>query len=196
MAVGSGSHARARRVLAWVTIARGGLALGLGVALLLQREGTTETIATFMGMYWLIGGILTLTFHREIRAVGARRLPLLAGAFNVLAGGAVLIRGAMQPAPPSLAETFVLVGILILITGLTNAVSGVRSGTGLSRERTRESLILGLLEITLGTLLVLVGGQPGPGLLLATIAWAFAAGVILLGQGLRMRRNLAQPRPG
>jgi uncharacterized membrane protein HdeD (DUF308 family) len=183
-------HAGARRILAWVTIARGGLALGLGLALLLQREGTTETIATFMGMYWLIGGILTLTFHREIRAVRARRLPLLAGAFSVVAGGAVLIRGAMQPAAPSLAETFVLVGILILVTGLTNAASGVRSGTSLSRERTRESLILGLLEITLGTLLVLIGGQPGPGLLLATTAWAFTAGIILLGQGLRMRRNL------
>ena len=58
------SHQRLGRMLAWVTIARGCLALLLGFALLLHREGTSESLATFMGLYWLTGGILAVTFHR------------------------------------------------------------------------------------------------------------------------------------
>ena len=189
------SHQRIRRILAWVTFARGGVALSLGVSLLLQQEGTAETLATFMGLYWLIGGILTLRFNREIRAVGGRRLPIVAGAFSVLAGSAVLIRPILLQAAPPAEETFLLVGIFILLAGGMNLSSGVRTGTGLSRERSRESTILGMLEIILGAALILSRGTPGAVLITMTTAWAFAAGVILLAQGVRMRRSLGQPQP-
>jgi uncharacterized membrane protein HdeD (DUF308 family) len=184
---------RVARTLAWFTIARGALALFLGFALLLQRDGTSETLATFMGIYWLTGGILALTFHREIRAIGARRAPIVAGVFGVVAGSAVLIRGLVVGNSPSPADTFLLVGALILATGVTNVASGVLTGDGLVRRRSQESLVLGTLEIVLGTALILSRGQPAQLLLLATTAWALAAGTVLLAEGLRLRRRAAGP---
>jgi len=92
----SGEHRQARRIVAWVTIARGGLALALGSSLLVQ--GKSESLVTFMGLYWLVGGVLVLAFHREIRAVGARRLPILAGAFGVIATRWAFAAGGILPA--------------------------------------------------------------------------------------------------
>jgi uncharacterized membrane protein HdeD (DUF308 family) len=190
LAAGGPARRRLEWLLAGVTIARGTLALLLGGALLLQREGTSETLATFMGLYWLIGGILTLAFEREIRALGVRRLPIVAGLFGVLAGGAVLIRGVIVQAQPSAEETFLLIGVLILVTGVTNVGAGVQTGSGPGRQRTREALVLGTLEVVLGVALIVSRGAPAAFLVIATMAWALAVGVVLLIHGLRMTRRL------
>jgi uncharacterized membrane protein HdeD (DUF308 family) len=182
---------RLRRVIAWFMIARGCLALFLGVALLLQREGTSETLATFMGLYWLSGGILALTFHREIRTIGVRRLPIVAGIFGVVAGSAILIRGVVLQATPSAEETFLLVGILILMTGLANLGSGVPTSDDPARRRGPESVALGTLEVILGAALILSRGVPATFLLLATTTWALAAGTVLVAQGTRFLRRSA-----
>ncbi len=190
------SHQRLARILAWFTIARGCLALLLAFALLLQREGTSESLATFMGLYWLTGGILALTFHREIRRAGARRMPIVAGIFGVTAGSALLIRSFLLEEPPTEEETFVLIGLLISISGLTNLVSGARTGSDADRRWNRTSLTLGLLEVFLGAGLIVRGGAPGPVLILATTAWALTAGVVLLGQGIAIRhRAMARVSP-
>ena len=118
------SH-RVDRLIAGFTIARGCLALLLGIALVFQREGASGSLATFMGLYWLSGGLLTLAFHREIRRRGGRRMPIVAGAFGVVAGAAVLVQGLLLQDTPSAEETFLLVGILVLGTGLTKLVSGM-----------------------------------------------------------------------
>ena len=184
------SHERLERTLAWFTIARGCLALALGIALLLQREGTSESLATFMGLYWLTGGILTLTFHREIRRAGARRMPIVAGIFGVTAGSALLVRSFLLKEPPTEEETFVLIGLLISVSGLINLISGARTGTTAARRWSRTSLALGLLEILLGVGLIVRGAAPGPFLILATTTWALIAGVVLLGQGIATRRRV------
>jgi uncharacterized membrane protein HdeD (DUF308 family) len=184
-----GSHRRAERLLSWFTIARGCLALSLGVALLLQREGTSETLATFMGLYWLTGGIVALTFHREIRRAGVRRMPIVAGVFGIAAGSALLIRGFLLKEPPTEEETFILIGVLVTVAGLTNLVSGARTGADTARRWNRTSLILGLLEVLLGVGLIVRGGAPGPVLILATTAWALTAGIVLVGQGISIERR-------
>ena len=190
------SHQRLGRMLGWFTIARGCLALLLGFALLLQREGTSESLATFMGLYWLTGGILALTFHRELRRVGARRMPIFAGIFGITAGSALLIRAFTLKEPPTEEETFFLIGLLVAVSGLTNLVSGARTGTDAGRRWNRTSLVLGLLEVFLGAGLIVRGGAPGPVLILATTAWALTAGVVLLGQGIAIRnRAMAHGSP-
>ena len=183
------SHQRLGRMLGWFTIARGCLSLFLGLALLLQREGTSESLATFMGLYWLSGGILALTFHREIRRVGARRMPIVAGIFGITAGSALLIRSFTLKEPPSEEQTFVLIGLLVAVSGLTNLVSGARTGADAERRWNRTSLVLGLLEVFLGAGLIVRGGAPGQVLILATTAWALTAGVVLLGHGIAIRHR-------
>jgi len=185
------AHERLERTLAWFTIARGCLALFLGITLVLQREGTSESLATFMGLYWLTGGILALTFHREIRRVGARRMPIVAGIFGVVAGSALLIRSFLLTAPPTARETFALIGLLVGFTGLTNLISGARTGTEAGRHWNRTSIALGLLEVVLGVGLIVRGGASGPILVLATTTWALIAGVVLLGQGIAIRRRVS-----
>jgi uncharacterized membrane protein HdeD (DUF308 family) len=194
MTTDAATHAslrRAERLLSWFTIARGCLALSLGAALLLQREGTSETLATFMSLYWLTGGIVALTFHREIRRAGVRRMPIVAGVFGIAAGSALLIRGFLLKEPPTEEETFILIGLLVTVAGLTNLVSGARTGTDAARRWNRTGLILGLLEVLLGAGLVIRGGAPGPVLILATTAWALTAGFVLVGQGITIHRRAA-----
>lgn len=187
------SHRRLDRLIAGFTIARGCLALFLGITLLLQREGTSGSLATFMGLYWLSGGILTLVFHREIRRRGGRRMPLVAGIFGVVAGAAVLIQGVLLSDVPSAEDTFLLVGVLVLGTGLTKLVSGMLADDDPIRQRSRDSLILGTLEAGLGVGLIVSRAAPPGLLILATTAWAFTAGVVLIGQGLRRRRRAMGP---
>jgi uncharacterized membrane protein HdeD (DUF308 family) len=190
------SHRRLDRLIAWFTIARGCLSLILGITLLLQLEGAGGSLATFMGLYWLSGGILTLAFQREIRRRGGRRMPLVAGAFGVVAGAAVLIQGFLRQDAPSAEETFLIVGVLVLGTGVTKLVSGMLADDDPIRQQSRESLFLGVLESALGVGLIVSRAAPSGLLILGTMAWAFTAGILLVGQGLRRRRRaIAQPVP-
>jgi uncharacterized membrane protein HdeD (DUF308 family) len=182
-------------VIAWVILARGALALMLGFSLILQLEGTLRSVVTFMGVYWVISGVLMLAFHRQVRAAGARRLPVVAGIVSIVAGVAVLARIWGPGTVVSAQDAFLLLGLFILATGVTNAASGVRTGTGLSRERSRESVILGVLEIVLGVIVILARGEQGSFLIAAATGWAFAAGFLLIAQGMRMRRALGVPEP-
>jgi len=180
---------RAARWIAWFTVVRGCLALALGAALLLQRDGTTRHLATFMGLYWLSGGIVALGLHRQLRAIGERRLPLLAGLFGVVAGTGLLVREVVVKADPSANGTILLVAILIFVNGLTNFVSGIRTGDGLGRTRSRESAVLGGTEVLLAIVLILSRDAPSSVALLVAAIWAFVAGWILLGRGLRLLRR-------
>jgi uncharacterized membrane protein HdeD (DUF308 family) len=188
-------HRRLDRLVAWFTIARGCLALVLGIALLVQREGSSGSLATFMGLYWLSGGILTLAFQAEIRRRGGRRMPVIAGLFGIVAGGAVLIQGLVREDAPSAEETFLLVGVLVLGTGLTKLVSGMLAGEDPIRQVSRESRLLGVLESGLGVGLIVSRAAPPALLILAIVAWAFTAAFILLGQGLQRRRRVLEASP-
>lgn len=189
------AHRRLDRLIAGFTIARGCLALLLGIALVLQREGTSGSLATFMGLYWLSGGVLTLAFRREIQQRGARRMPIVAGVFGVVAGAAVLLQGFLLEETPSAEQTFLLVGILVLGTGLTKLVSGMLADEDPIRRQSRESLILGTLETGLGVGLIVSRAAPPGLLILATTAWAFTAGIVLIGQGLRRRSRAIGSSP-
>ena len=104
------AHERLQRMLGWFTRRA---ASRSSSALWLQREGTSESLATFMGLYWLTGGILALAFHRELRRAGARRMPIVAGIFASTAGSALLIRSFLLKEPPSEEETFTPIGLPI-----------------------------------------------------------------------------------
>ena len=116
-------------------------------------------------------------------------MPIVAGVFGVVAGGAVLIQGLVRQDAPSAEETFLLVGILVLGTGLTKLVSGMLADEDPIRQQSRESVLLGGLESALGVGLIVSRAAPPALLILGTMAWAFTAGIILIGQGLRRRRR-------
>ena len=116
-------------------------------------------------------------------------MPIVAGVFDVVAGAAVLAQGFLLEDAPSAEDTFLLVGVLVLGTGLTKLFSGMLADDDPIRRQSRDSLILGTLETGLGVGLIVSRTAPPGLLILATTAWAFTAGIVLLSKGLRRRRR-------
>ena len=84
-----------RHVAFWVTLVRGILAVSLGTALLIQPDKPLPMLGNFMGMYWLVAGVLSLRWGAS--GERARGFPVLAGVIGVLAGLGMLSR-SLAPA--------------------------------------------------------------------------------------------------
>lgn len=74
----------------WITLVCGMLAVTLGVALLFWPDKARPILVNFMGMFWLVSGIISLRWGA--RGERAKGLSLLAGAIGVLAGIGMLSR--------------------------------------------------------------------------------------------------------
>ena len=182
-----------------ITLIRGMFAITLGVALLFQPDKTRPFLVSFMGMFWLMSGIVSLRWG--VHGERARGLSLLAGAAGVLAGLGMLSR--------LFATGFVgedvllsLTGLIILLTGLMHIVGGFRAGPEVSnlfsqnRKWSWTAFILGVFEIVLGVLLVIEPLGRGPLVYYVASVWALVGGVILIGNALRIRRMKQTAKQG
>ena len=61
----------------WITLIRGILAVSLGVVLLFQTDMARPILGNFMGMYWLVAGLMSLRWGA--RGERVRGFPVLAG---------------------------------------------------------------------------------------------------------------------
>jgi uncharacterized membrane protein HdeD (DUF308 family) len=175
----------------WITLIRGMLAITLGVALVFQPDKARPMLVSFMGMFWLVSGIVSLRWG--VNGERARGLSLLAGAAGVLAGlGMLSRRFTMGIVGEDVLVS--VVGLIILLTGLMHIVGGFRTGAVethlLSRNRqwSWTAFLLGLFEIVLGVMLVLEPLGRGPVVYFAASVWALVGGTILLGDAVRLRR--------
>jgi len=181
----------------WITLIRGMLAVTLGVALFFWPDKARPILVNFMGMFWLMSGILSLRWG--VHGERAKGLSLLAGAIGVLAGIGMLSRRFTQ----GIAGEDVLmslIGLVILLTGLLHIFGGFRTGPEetqlLSQSRSRvlprawswTAFLLGLFEIVLGLLLIVEPLGRGPVVYFAASIWSLIGGVILLGDAVRLRR--------
>jgi uncharacterized membrane protein HdeD (DUF308 family) len=181
----------------WITLIRGMLAITLGVALIFQPDKARPILVNFMGMFWLISGIISLRWG--VRGERARGLSLLAGAVGVLAGIGMLSRRFTMG---MVGEDVLLsvVGLIILLTGLMHIVGGFRTGPeerglfGEHRKWSWTSFFLGIFEIVLGFMLVVSPLDRGPVIYFAASIWVLVGGVILIGDALRLRRLRQQER--
>jgi len=181
----------------WITLIRGTLAITLGVALFFWPDKARPILVNFMGMYWLVSGIVSLRWG--VRGERARGLSLLAGAAGVLAGLGMLGRRFTSG---MVGEDVLLsvIGLIIVLTGLMHIFGGFRTGPEetnlLSRSRSRirprawswTAFLLGLFEIGLGVILVISPMDRGPVVYFAASLWALVGGTILIGNALRLRR--------
>lgn len=180
-------------VVFWVTLARSIFAIVLGLALLIEPDKSRPMLVNFMGMFWLVSGIMSLRWSASGQR--ARWLSLVAGIVGVLAGLVTLSRHLMLGL---LAEVLVLylLGSVMLLTGILHAVGGFRTRTGVSREWSWASLLLGIFEIVLGALLLISPLELRQGVYWAATIWALLGGLILMGDALRLRRLHAQRNAG
>jgi uncharacterized membrane protein HdeD (DUF308 family) len=180
----------------WITLMRGMLAIALGVTLLFQPDQARSMMVSFMGMFWLVSGIVSLRWG--VHGERARGLSLLAGAAGVLAGIGMLSRRFTQGI---VGEDVLLsvIGLIILLTGLMHIFGGFRTGpeeTSLlsqSRRWSWTAFLLGLFEMVLGVMLVIEPMGRGPVIYFAASVWALIGGAILIGDAARKRRQKASP---
>ena len=173
-----------RRTAFIITLVRGILAVSLGTILLFQPDKTRPTLANFMGMFWLVSGIISLRWGAS--GERARRAAVLAGVIGVLTGIAILTRGLT-------AEwirqdiLFSLLGVVVLLTGILHIFGGFQIGES-HRRFVLTSALLGIFEIVLGIILIIEPMNRSLFFYLIIGIWAFLGGFILITSAILMRR--------
>ena len=106
-----------RNAAFWITLARSVLAVTLGLALILQPEKTRPMLVNFMGMFWLMAGLVSLRWGTN--GERAQRTSVVAGIVGIVAGVLVLARFFIIDV---LGErvVYVILGVLIALIGLVH----------------------------------------------------------------------------
>ena len=142
-------------------------------------------LADFMGMFWLVSGLISLRWGVSgQRSTGSW---LVAGIIGVIAGLGMLGRGAATTSVRE--DVFISVlGLVIMLTGALNMFGGFRKGPDRSRQRSWSAFLLGIFEVILGIMLVIAPLERGTVVYLAASVWALVGGFILIGEAVAARR--------
>lgn len=182
---GETKHA-GRRTAFWITLARSILALFLGLALILQPDKARPMLVNFMGMFWLAAGIMSLRWSAS--GERARRMSVVVGIVSIVAGLLILGRFLLSQLVGE-APIILLLGVIIVLTGLVHVFEGFRTGSDRQRQRSWTSTILGAFEIVLGLAVLVWRDDFGPFFYTVVTIWAFGAAFVLLSEALRQRAH-------
>lgn len=172
----------------WLTFFRGLVALCLGGALLLAGAGQSQ-LATFIGIYWLFGAVLTIRWVLRSREAPGRRLGALAAGIGTASALALLARSLINDVVGT-AVLLDLVGAGAIATGAMQMLGGFRDNQlAEERSRKRDSMLLGVLDIGLGIALILSSDATSKWVRLLAAAWGLVGGTLLLVEALRLRRS-------
>jgi uncharacterized membrane protein HdeD (DUF308 family) len=170
-----------------VFVARGIVALALGVSLLLAGANLSR-LTTFVAVYWIVAALLTLHWVVVHRVVPHRRLAFGAGTLALVAGLAVVLRSVIHA----------LVGeelLLDLLGASAIAIGALRlSGTihddqlAQDHPRRRYRFVVGTLEVLLGVALLLADEAATDQIRVALGVWGLSTGTFLLLDALMLRR--------
>jgi len=152
----------------WVFLLQGLAGILLGVMLITAPGATLVVLATFLGFYWLITGVLAL-----VRVFADRSVPwlwsLLVGIVGILAG-IFVVRHPLLAALTVLTALVIILGVQGLVMGMLEIISGCKGG-GLG------SFVLGVINVLVELLLL---GSP----VAAALAVPVVFGALLLVQGV------------
>ena len=161
----------------WLVLLQGILALILGIALLVWPGVSLLLLVTFIGVYWLGTGVLTIISAFTDRSRWGWRL--LSGVLSILAGLVVLLYPFYSAVLlPALLIIFIgLWGLVIGFIMLVQAFRGAGWGAG----------ILGVLSIIIG-LLILANPLVSAAVLILMIAvFAIIGGIAAIFMAFRLR---------
>ena len=180
---------RAPTMLWWIMLARAAVALLLGLSVLLA-EKSRPALGSFIGVYWVLGSLLTLRWVSRHRGERGARLAGAAAAMGILAGVLVLAREALQDVL-SADVVLTLLGLTAVLTGLLRLSGTFRDHVIDDRPRLPHRVALGLLELALGVALLLAD-RATRAVAIAAGLWAIVGGTIMLVDALALRR-MARP---
>jgi uncharacterized membrane protein HdeD (DUF308 family) len=175
--------------MVWITLARGLISIGLGLALALNGDRAPAALVKFMGVYWILNGIITLRLGMVAAEGARRRLAIAAGAIGIATGVTVLLA--------DVGTTFLLaiLGVVIALTGLAHLLGGFEIAD-VSGRRWRPGVPLGILELGLGATLLLTSEHSGSLSTWLASAWALLGGGVLVADALAIRRRLSTASSG
>jgi uncharacterized membrane protein HdeD (DUF308 family) len=178
-----------KRVAFGITLFRGALATTFGILLLFNPDKTLNTLANFMGMFWLVSGIVSLRWgvvgeRAHGWAIAAGLIGIVAGASML--GGPLIERWIAQEIMLS------LLGVIILLTGILHALGGFHVGEGQHRKWYTTSFLLGIFEVVLGLMLIIEPLGRDMVFYLAASTWALTGGFILITEAIRIRKSLKE----
>jgi uncharacterized membrane protein HdeD (DUF308 family)/predicted flap endonuclease-1-like 5' DNA nuclease len=162
----------------WLLLLEGIAAIILGVLLLTQPAATIQAIVIFLGIYWLITGVLTLVSLIWDRSQWG--LKLITGIVGIIAG-LFIVRNPIISAfvvPASFALVLGVIGLLVGIGQLIQAFRGGGWGIGL----------LGVLSIILGILLITNPVIAGLSLALMLAILLIVGGIVAIFAAFSLRR--------
>jgi uncharacterized membrane protein HdeD (DUF308 family) len=160
----------------WIVVLEGIISIILGLFLLFQPVQTTITLVQILGLFWLLGGVLTiLSLLVDREDMGWK---LLSGLSGIIIGAIVFV----YPYSPFVVLAFfvIILGVLSIIYGALRLVWAFKGG-GLGPA------ILGIITIVLGILLL---ANPIVGAVV--LPWMYGislviGGIAALVLGIRMR---------
>jgi uncharacterized membrane protein HdeD (DUF308 family) len=174
---------RLSQALFWILLFRGLLAITLGLGLLVNPTKTETLLLNFMGVFWLISGV-TLYF-RTNPAVG-RRLSVSIALVGTLTGLIVITRDTIGTWLTHLI-LFEMLGAVILVTGISHMLWGIRIRGRDPTRQTTYRFLLGLFELVMGAMMLLPAFEPGAHIYWLATCWALVGGVLIVSQALYLR---------
>jgi len=181
----------------WVGALRGVVALALGLSALLA-SGSPERLATFLALYWLAGGILTLRVAWAIHPSVGFRLASVAGVVAITAALLVVLREFLADvASPE--KVINVLGFAAVAMGALRLVGAFEIERRTGHRWSIGGLILGGLELGTGILLIATDTL-SRGVMITVGTWALASGTLLIVEAIRAReraRSILEgaPRP-
>lgn len=172
----------------WVAVLRGAFGLLLGAAALVS-QGDRTMLANFIGLYWLLGGLLTLRWALTVRWRRGSHLGLVAGTVGVIAASLVLLRRQLEHvvSPGTLLD---VLGISAVLTGTLRLLGAFEVERRTGRRWTFGGLALGSVEVVLGLVLFFAREGNLQVVTIVAVVWGFVGGSLLLIEGFRLRRLL------
>ena len=167
----------------WHLLLEGIIAIGVGLALILTPGSTVVALLTFLGLYWIGAGLLSLVQLFAPAGVHRRGWLLVHGLVTVALGVMVLnIDGSVRGG----AGTGVIwlvggTGVFVGIVGLLQALRGGGMGAGL----------LGLISVIFGTAVLARGWVPGHLLAVSLGVVVTVGGILSLLAAVRVYRQPA-----
>ena len=158
----------------------------LGIAILVKPDDRAM-IANFIGVYWLLSGLLTIRWALTVRWIRGSRIGLAAGSVSVFAAVLVLLRHPFQHliSPDTLIN---VLGVAAVLTGSLRLLGAFEIERRTGKRWTFGGLALGSVEVVLGLVLFLSRGQNERALAIVFAAWGLVGGSLLLIEGFRLRR--------
>ncbi len=177
----------------WISMIRGVLAILLGVLLIFDPEKTRGFLFNMMGMFWLANGFILLrhanpVFGGQEEKVLGRRTSLALWVVAIIAGLLVISRTIIREVLPE-EVLIVILGAVILLTGILHLMGERRVGRYIKGKRTAAHKTLAVFEILLGGLLIYSPLDLRPIVYWTATAWALIGGGLIITDAIRVARK-------